>query len=70
MSNNDSDFASSFLAGFFAARLRRRKKQELELKKKEQSISVVDELRKLGDLLKEGLITQVEFDNQKKKLLG
>lgn len=32
--------------------------------------SVADEIRKLGDLLKDGLITQAEFDSRKAQLLG
>ncbi len=32
--------------------------------------SVADELQKLGDLLRDGLLTQAEFDAQKAKLLG
>ncbi|HVZ11361.1 MAG TPA: SHOCT domain-containing protein [Candidatus Paceibacterota bacterium] len=31
--------------------------------------SVADELKKLNDLLKDGVISQSDFDNQKKKLL-
>jgi hypothetical protein len=32
--------------------------------------SIADEIAKLGGLLKDGLITQAEFDAQKKQLLG
>lgn len=33
-------------------------------------VSVADEIRKLGELRDKGLITQEEFDQQKRKLLG
>lgn len=36
----------------------------------QQQLSVADEIRKLKALLDEGIITQQEFDNQKKKLLA
>ena len=32
-------------------------------------MSTADEIKKLNDLLKEGLLTQEEFDSQKEKLL-
>ncbi|MEZ5079560.1 MAG: SHOCT domain-containing protein [Thermoleophilia bacterium] len=35
-----------------------------------QDGSVADEIRKFGDLLKDGLLTQEEFDSQKQRLLG
>ena len=35
----------------------------------QQPLSVADEIRKLKALLDEGIITQQEFNNQKKKLL-
>ena len=33
------------------------------------NFSVADELKKLNELLKEGIISQVDFENQKKKIL-
>ena len=32
-------------------------------------MSTADEIKKLNDLLKEGLLTQEEYDSQKEKLL-
>ena len=66
MSDNNSNFGLGLLAGV----LSKRKKEEIILKKKEVEIGVADELRKLNDLLKEGILTQDEFNNQRKKLLG
>jgi hypothetical protein len=40
--------------------------QTIELK---QTISPADELKKFKELLDSGVITQEEFDNQKKKIL-
>lgn len=37
--------------------------------KKNNSISNLDEIKKLGELFKEGIITKDEFEQQKKKLL-
>jgi len=33
-------------------------------------VSTADEIKKLNDLLKDGLLTQEEFDSQKEKLLN
>jgi len=73
--NNNLGFGNSlpFLVGFAWARRRRGKKAEMALKKEEienrNKFGVADELKKLNDLLKEKIITQAEFDNQRKKLL-
>jgi hypothetical protein len=61
MSNNN------FWLGFLASRYSRLKREEMAQKNK---FGVADELKKLSDLLKEGVITQAEFDQQRKKLLG
>jgi len=34
------------------------------------TLNTADEIRKLHDLLKEGIITQEEFDLQKKKIIS
>ena len=63
-----------FATAFAAARASRLKKQEMDLKKQEMEImnkrGAADELKKFADLLKEGVISQTEFDTQKKRLLG
>lgn len=49
-------------------------KEFIENKKRHKtsgsSISVADELKKLSELLKEGIITQEDFDSQKNKLIS
>lgn len=65
--NNDLGNSLAFITGFLSARKRREKKEEMENNNK---FGVADELQKLSVLLKEGAITQSEFDKQKSKLLG
>jgi len=72
--NNNSGNGLAFIAGVMLGRRRREKKEEMALRKEEMEnrnkFGVVDELKKLTDLLKEGIITQAEFDKQRAKLLG
>jgi hypothetical protein len=69
MSNDKNNLGGSivFSTAYAAAAAARQKKKELEVMSK---FGVADELRKLADLLKDGIISQAEFDTQKKKLLG
>jgi len=68
--NNNNAFSVGLAAGVFS----KAKKREAELKAREiesnKNFGVADELKKLNELVKEGLLTQAEFDKQKNKLLG
>lgn len=44
-------------------------KENLQIKKGYLNTSIADEIRKLADLKDEGLITNEEFDKQKKNLM-
>jgi hypothetical protein len=65
---NRLDFEKDALPQF--EQLRNWIQERLGLGASQPSISAADEIRKLADLLKDGLITQEEFDAQKAKLLS